>query len=85
MRRHRRLSYDLLDCALQGHVLVGTDAEQVRPGDDLVVRELDGLRWHRCLRCDSWLPRDPSRLRPPARSRPDATRSRCRSGEGAAG
>jgi uncharacterized membrane protein (DUF2068 family) len=57
MRRHRRLSYDLLDCAFSGHVLVGTDAERVRPGDDLVVRELDGLRWYRCLRCDSWLPR----------------------------
>ena len=26
-----------------------------------MVREHDGRRWHRCLRCDSWLP-----LRPPA-------------------
>ncbi len=71
MRRHRRLSYDLLDCAVQGHVLVGTDAAQVRPGDDLVVRELGGLRWHRCLRCDCWLPRprpaEPTRPFPPGR------------------
>ncbi len=22
----------------------------------MVVRERDGLRWHRCLRCDSWIP-----------------------------
>jgi uncharacterized membrane protein (DUF2068 family) len=70
MRRHRRLSYDLLDCAFQGHVLVGTDAARVRPGDDLVVRELDGLRWHRCLRCDSWLP-SPLPAEPTSRFPPD--------------
>ena len=43
----------------------------MRPGDDLVARELDGLRWYRCLRCDSWLPRDlpaaPTRPFPPGR------------------
>jgi uncharacterized membrane protein (DUF2068 family) len=52
-------------------VLVGTDAAAVRPADDLVVRELDGLRWYRCLRCDSWLPRAipaaPTRPFPPGR------------------
>jgi uncharacterized membrane protein (DUF2068 family) len=52
-------------------VLVGTDAAAVRPGDDLVARELDGLRWYRCLRCDSWLPRAlpaaPTRPFPPER------------------
>src|SRR5580658_1638343 len=72
MRRHRRLSYELLDCAWHGHVLVGTDAAAVRPGDDLVARELDGLRWYRCLRCDSWLPRAlpaaPTRPFPPGRA-----------------
>jgi uncharacterized membrane protein (DUF2068 family) len=71
MRRHRRLSYELLDCGWHGHVLVGTDAAAVRPGDDLVARELDGLRWYRCLRCDSWLPRAlpaaPTRPFPPGR------------------
>jgi uncharacterized membrane protein (DUF2068 family) len=71
MRRHRRLSYELLDCGWHGHVLVGTDAAAVRPGDDLVARELDGLRWYRCLRCDSWLPRAlpaaPTRPFPPER------------------
>ena len=24
----------------------------------VVVREADGLRWHRCLRCDAWVPRE---------------------------
>jgi uncharacterized membrane protein (DUF2068 family) len=37
----------------------------LRPADAIVAREENGLRWHRCLRCDSWLPlpvpRAPSR------------------------
>jgi uncharacterized membrane protein (DUF2068 family) len=36
--------------------LVGTDAAEVRPEDQALVRETSGLRWHRCLRCDAWLP-----------------------------
>jgi uncharacterized membrane protein (DUF2068 family) len=56
-RRRRKLSYELLDCAWGGHALIGTDAATVRPQDDLVAREHSGLRWHRCLRCDTWLPR----------------------------
>jgi len=55
----RRLSYELLGCAWQGHVLVGRDVAVIRPVDALVVREHDGLRWHRCLRCDTWLPAPP--------------------------
>jgi hypothetical protein len=55
----RKLSYELLGCGWHGHVLVGTDAAAVRPEDDLVVREYDGLRWYRCLRCDAWTPRTP--------------------------
>lgn len=41
-------------CGLAGHALVGLDAERV--DDDVLARELDGVRFHRCLRCDSWLP-----------------------------
>jgi len=40
-------------------VLVGLDAAVVRGADALVVREYGGLRWHRCLRCDAWLPKHP--------------------------
>jgi uncharacterized membrane protein (DUF2068 family) len=65
----RKLSYELLDCAWHGHVLVGTDAAELRPEQDDFVREFDGLRWHRCLRCDAWLPQprpqEPSRPYPP--------------------
>jgi len=42
------------------------DAREVRAEDDLFVREGKGVRWHRCLRCDSWLP-----LPPPSPERAD--------------
>ncbi|WP_222710968.1 DUF2127 domain-containing protein [Quadrisphaera setariae] len=52
-----RVRWDLLDCSLQGHRTVGRDVARVRREDALVLREdADGLRWHRCLRCDAWLP-----------------------------
>src|SRR4051794_35503556 len=51
-----RLHYELLVCGLAGHALVGLDARTLRPQDAVVAREIDGVRWHRCLRCDSWLP-----------------------------
>ena len=71
-RRFRpRLHWELLACGVSGHELVGTDAEHVRPEDAVFVRELDGSRWYRCLRCDSWLPladpAAPSRATPPER------------------
>ena len=55
------MSWELLGCAVHGHALVGTDAADVGAEDALVVRDGsssgDGLRWHRCLRCDAWSPR----------------------------
>jgi uncharacterized membrane protein (DUF2068 family) len=71
-RRYRpRFHYELLVCGLRGHQFVGTDAATLRPEDALVAREMDGRRWHRCLRCDSWLPfaapRSPEREYPPER------------------
>ena len=55
-----KLRYELIDCGLHGHELLGTDVAHIRPQDALVAREdADGLRWYRCLRCDSWLPLPP--------------------------
>lgn len=51
-----RLHYELLACGLRGHELVGTDAAHLRSQDATFAREVDGVRWYRCLRCDSWLP-----------------------------
>jgi uncharacterized membrane protein (DUF2068 family) len=67
-----KFHYELLVCGLRGHELIGTDAAELRPQDEVVARPGDdGLRWHRCLRCDSWLalppPQVPARQFPPAR------------------
>jgi uncharacterized membrane protein (DUF2068 family) len=57
--------YELFTCAWKGHFLVGTDAAQIDSSDDWLVREKDGVRWHRCLRCDDWvlrqIPEHPTR------------------------
>ena len=51
-----RFHYELLVCGVAGHELLGLDAREIRPEDALVVRQTGATRWHRCLRCDSWLP-----------------------------
>jgi uncharacterized membrane protein (DUF2068 family) len=76
-RRFRpRYHYELLVCGVAGHELVGTDAMELRAEDALFAREgEDGTRWHRCLRCDSWLPLpppdSPARAFPPSREEID--------------
>ncbi len=67
-----KFHYELIACGLRGHELLGTDAKELRPADALVVRDGDhNIRWHRCLRCDSWLPlklpEHPTRQHPPER------------------
>lgn len=37
-------------------MLVGADVTEVTPDDAVMVRDRDGVRWCRCLRCDAWLP-----------------------------
>ena len=71
-RRFRpRFHYELIACGLRGHELIGTDAAEIQPEDALVVRDGgEGLRWHRCLRCDSWIPLPPP-TRPARRHPPD--------------
>ncbi len=70
-RPRRKIDWELVACGLRGHALVGLDAAEVRPQDGSVVREYGDLRWHRCLRCDSWvvlpLPEQPARAHPPDR------------------
>jgi uncharacterized membrane protein (DUF2068 family) len=69
-RRFRpHLHWELIACGFSGHELVGTDAARV--DDPVYAREIAGVRWYRCLRCDSWLPLPPpaapTREEPPAR------------------
>lgn len=54
-----RFHWELLACGVDGHELIGLDVREVRPDDAPFVREHDGKRWYRCLRCDSWLPLSP--------------------------
>jgi uncharacterized membrane protein (DUF2068 family) len=50
---------------------VGTDAAEVRFEDAAIVRQYATVRWHRCLRCDTWVglepPAEPARQYPPGR------------------
>jgi uncharacterized membrane protein (DUF2068 family) len=57
-RRFRpRLHWELVICSVRGHALVDTHARALRPQDSIFAREdAAGVRWFRCLRCDSWLP-----------------------------
>jgi uncharacterized membrane protein (DUF2068 family) len=63
--RHRpqrfvpRFHWELLACGVAGHSLEGMDARGLRPEDALFARDGEGVRWYRCLRCDSWLPLSP--------------------------
>jgi uncharacterized membrane protein (DUF2068 family) len=54
-----RWHWELLACGLRGHALEGTDARRLRPQDAVFAHDAGGVRWHRCLRCDSWLPLPP--------------------------
>jgi uncharacterized membrane protein (DUF2068 family) len=66
-----KLHYELIVCGIRGHELVGTDAADLRPQDHVLAVDAEGVRWHRCLRCDSWLPlprpESPSRETLPSR------------------
>ena len=56
-----RLRYELIGCALRGHRLTEPAATDASGHRDLLVvqdhRHPD-VTWHRCLRCDAWLPLD---------------------------
>lgn len=70
-RPRRKVDWELVACGWAGHALVGTDAAELRPQDELYAREFGSSRWLRCLRCDSWValepPEDPARRYPPDR------------------
>jgi uncharacterized membrane protein (DUF2068 family) len=71
-RPRRKVDWELVACGFAGHRLVGLDAAELRPQDAIFARELGDQRWHRCLRCDSWVvlpqPEAPTREHPPERS-----------------
>jgi uncharacterized membrane protein (DUF2068 family) len=59
-RRFRiRVDWDLIACGLHGHELVGVGAASLREEHAPFARDQDGIRWHRCLRCEAWVPLEP--------------------------
>jgi uncharacterized membrane protein (DUF2068 family) len=62
-RPRRKIDWELVACGFGGHTLLGTDVDELRPEDDVFARDKGPVRWHRCLRCDSWVA-----LPPPASS-----------------
>jgi uncharacterized membrane protein (DUF2068 family) len=71
-RRRRQLDWELITCGVRGHALVGRDVERAREEDGALIRDVGDTRWHRCLRCDAWVPlprpAHPARPALPARS-----------------
>ncbi len=55
-RRRRQLNWELIACGVSGHMLVARHGERIVPDDELVIRDRGDVRWHRCLRCDAWVP-----------------------------
>jgi uncharacterized membrane protein (DUF2068 family) len=51
-RKRRHIDWELITCGVRGHVFAHVEAGG--PDDPHIVREGNGVRWHRCLRCDGW-------------------------------
>jgi uncharacterized membrane protein (DUF2068 family) len=70
-RPRRKIDWELISCGFEGHALAGTDADKLRPEDALFACDAPPVRWHRCLRCDTWvhlpLPTAATRPFPPDR------------------
>lgn len=58
-RWHIRVDWDLIACGLHGHELRGIGAAEIAAEHAPFARETDGIRWHRCLRCEAWVPLEP--------------------------
>jgi uncharacterized membrane protein (DUF2068 family) len=54
-RRRRQLDWELISCGIHGHALASTEARELRPVDALIAADQGEVRWHRCLRCDTWV------------------------------
>jgi uncharacterized membrane protein (DUF2068 family) len=68
-RSWHKVDWEPVTCGFRGHALVGIDAAELRPQDSIIARDEGSTRWHRCLRCDAWLPLPvpsaPARQHPP--------------------
>jgi uncharacterized membrane protein (DUF2068 family) len=51
-RKRRHIDWELVTCGFRGHAFAHVEASG--QDDPHLVREGNGVRWHRCLRCDGW-------------------------------
>jgi uncharacterized membrane protein (DUF2068 family) len=58
-RKRRRVDWELIACAFRGHILLDPATVPERIDRSIVGREIDGLPWYRCVRCDAWLAIEP--------------------------
>jgi uncharacterized membrane protein (DUF2068 family) len=58
-RKRRHLDFELVACGIRGHILLEPATVPDRVDRSIVGREIDGLAWYRCVRCDAWLPEPP--------------------------
>jgi uncharacterized membrane protein (DUF2068 family) len=58
-RRRRKLDWELITCGVRGHAFAGDRAKLTPEQRAMVISDVDGVRWYRCLRCDAWLALDP--------------------------
>jgi uncharacterized membrane protein (DUF2068 family) len=52
-RKRRQIDWELITCGFGGHVFAHVEGSGSE--DPHLVREGNGVCWHRCLRCDGWL------------------------------
>jgi uncharacterized membrane protein (DUF2068 family) len=57
-RKRRHVDWELVTCGIRGHACAHVE------GDPHLVREGDGVSWHRCLRCDGWFALPPEAVVP---------------------
>jgi uncharacterized membrane protein (DUF2068 family) len=65
-RKRRHVDFELVACAIRGHILLEPATVPDRVDRSIVGREIDGLAWYRCVRCDAWLPDPPAAAVRPA-------------------
>ena len=51
-RTRRHIDWELVTCGVRGHAFA--HVKPLSEGDPHLIREGNGVRWHRCLRCDGW-------------------------------
>jgi uncharacterized membrane protein (DUF2068 family) len=58
-RKRRHLDWELITCGVVGHILLDPATVPAQVDRSIISREIDGLPWYRCVRCDAWVAIDP--------------------------